>query len=250
MKFRYLGRSGLLVSRICLGTMTFGNKEWGCDQESSSAIVRKFIEAGGNFIDTANSYSNGEFGEDPRRRPRGLCARRSRDRDQGLDATDLGGDIARHLAKAHRRVVREEPQAPRHGLHRPLPVPRARSADADRGVDARDGRPRARGKGPLRRLLQLLRLADRAGERTGRAPRLVAAGLGAASLQPPPPRHRTRGAARMRRRGRRHDLLEPACGRHAQRQVPRAGQARPEVAHRHPGGDHPAPLLVRRRAAR
>jgi aryl-alcohol dehydrogenase-like predicted oxidoreductase len=60
MKFRYLGRSGLLVSRICLGTMTFGNKEWGCDQAGSSAIVRKFIEAGGNFIDTANSYSNGE----------------------------------------------------------------------------------------------------------------------------------------------------------------------------------------------
>ena len=60
MKFRYLGRSGLLVSRICLGTMTFGNKEWGCDQEGSSAIVRKYIEAGGNFIDTANSYSNGE----------------------------------------------------------------------------------------------------------------------------------------------------------------------------------------------
>lgn len=60
MKFRYLGRSGLLVSRICLGTMTFANKEWGCDQDASSAIVRKFIEAGGNFIDTANSYSNGE----------------------------------------------------------------------------------------------------------------------------------------------------------------------------------------------
>ena len=60
MKYRYLGRSGLLVSRLCLGTMTFGNKEWGCEQEGSSAIVRKFIDAGGNFIDTANSYSNGE----------------------------------------------------------------------------------------------------------------------------------------------------------------------------------------------
>jgi aryl-alcohol dehydrogenase-like predicted oxidoreductase len=60
MKYRYLGRSGLLVSRICLGTMTFGNAEWGCDQEGASAIVRKFIEAGGSFIDTANSYSAGE----------------------------------------------------------------------------------------------------------------------------------------------------------------------------------------------
>ena len=60
MKYRYLGRSGLLVSRICLGTMTFGNKEWGCDQETSSAIVRRFIEGGGNFIDTADVYSGGD----------------------------------------------------------------------------------------------------------------------------------------------------------------------------------------------
>jgi aryl-alcohol dehydrogenase-like predicted oxidoreductase len=60
MKYRYLGRSGMLVSRLCLGTMTFGNSDWGCDQKTSSAIVRRFIEAGGNFIDTANSYSAGE----------------------------------------------------------------------------------------------------------------------------------------------------------------------------------------------
>jgi aryl-alcohol dehydrogenase-like predicted oxidoreductase len=60
MKYRHLGRSGLLVSRLCLGTMTFGNSQWGCDQETSSAIVKKFVEAGGNFIDTANGYSGGE----------------------------------------------------------------------------------------------------------------------------------------------------------------------------------------------
>ncbi|SMQ62540.1 Predicted oxidoreductase [Devosia lucknowensis] len=60
MKYRYLGRSGLLVSRLCLGTMTFGNDQWGCDQDTSSAIVRRFIEGGGNFIDTADGYSAGE----------------------------------------------------------------------------------------------------------------------------------------------------------------------------------------------
>lgn len=59
MKYRHLGRSGLLVSRICLGTMTFGNKEWGCDQDAASAIVDRFVAAGGNFIDTANMYSGG-----------------------------------------------------------------------------------------------------------------------------------------------------------------------------------------------
>lgn len=60
MKYRYLGRSGLLVSRLCLGTMTFGNKDWGCDQETASAIVSRFVDGGGNFIDTANGYSDGE----------------------------------------------------------------------------------------------------------------------------------------------------------------------------------------------
>jgi aryl-alcohol dehydrogenase-like predicted oxidoreductase len=60
MKYRYLGRSGLLVSRICLGTMTFGNKEWGCDLETSRAIVKAFIDGGGNFIDTADAYSGGD----------------------------------------------------------------------------------------------------------------------------------------------------------------------------------------------
>lgn len=60
MKYRHLGRSGLLVSRICLGTMTFGNREWGCDEAASAAIVDRFVEAGGNFIDTADAYSAGE----------------------------------------------------------------------------------------------------------------------------------------------------------------------------------------------
>jgi len=60
MKYRYLGKSGLLVSRLCLGTMTFGNAQWGCDQDASSGIVRTFVEGGGNFIDTADGYSGGD----------------------------------------------------------------------------------------------------------------------------------------------------------------------------------------------
>ena len=59
MKYRYLGRSGLLVSRVCLGTMTFGMKDWGCDEATSKAILDRFIDAGGNFIDTADLYSFG-----------------------------------------------------------------------------------------------------------------------------------------------------------------------------------------------
>lgn len=60
MKYRYLGKSGLAVSRICLGTMTFGNKDWGCDFDEVQRMVDGFIEAGGNFIDTADMYAAGE----------------------------------------------------------------------------------------------------------------------------------------------------------------------------------------------
>ncbi len=59
MKYRYLGKSGLLVSRVCLGTMTFGNTEWGCDARTAREMTRTFIGAGGTFFDTADAYSGG-----------------------------------------------------------------------------------------------------------------------------------------------------------------------------------------------
>lgn len=60
MRFRYLGPSGLRVSELCLGTMTFGEDwGWGASKEESSAIFDCYVERGGNFIDTANGYTNG-----------------------------------------------------------------------------------------------------------------------------------------------------------------------------------------------
>ena len=56
-----LGRSGLRVSPLCLGTMTFGTEwGWGADEESSRAIFNRYIENGGNFVDTADGYTNGK----------------------------------------------------------------------------------------------------------------------------------------------------------------------------------------------
>ncbi|MCA9264047.1 MAG: aldo/keto reductase [Planctomycetales bacterium] len=63
MQYRYLGRSGLLVSRVCLGTMSFGAPDWGCNQAAATSITRQFVEAGGNFIDTADMYSGGQSEE-------------------------------------------------------------------------------------------------------------------------------------------------------------------------------------------
>jgi aryl-alcohol dehydrogenase-like predicted oxidoreductase len=56
MKYRYLGSSGLAVSRVCLGTATFGESEWGCDADASSEILNAYVEQGGNFVDTADQY--------------------------------------------------------------------------------------------------------------------------------------------------------------------------------------------------
>jgi aryl-alcohol dehydrogenase-like predicted oxidoreductase len=54
-----MGNSGLRVSELALGAMTFGTKEWGVDKAESLRVYEGFREAGGNFIDTANIYSGG-----------------------------------------------------------------------------------------------------------------------------------------------------------------------------------------------
>ena len=61
MRYKLLGKSGLRVSELCLGTMTFGEDwGWGATKDESRKIFDAFAEgAGGNFIDTANNYTNG-----------------------------------------------------------------------------------------------------------------------------------------------------------------------------------------------
>lgn len=60
MRYRLLGPSGLRVSELCLGTMTFGEDwGWGADKATSQQIFELFAERGGNFIDTSNNYTNG-----------------------------------------------------------------------------------------------------------------------------------------------------------------------------------------------
>ena len=56
-----LGRSGLRVSPFCLGAMTFGGDDmgWGATRQESTAIIDRYLELGGNFIDTANLYTQG-----------------------------------------------------------------------------------------------------------------------------------------------------------------------------------------------
>ncbi len=60
MQTTFLGTTGLRVSELCLGTMTFGTDwGWGADEATSRAMLDTYADAGGNFLDTANAYTGG-----------------------------------------------------------------------------------------------------------------------------------------------------------------------------------------------
>src|SRR6516164_4971 len=101
MEYTKLGRTGLDVSRICLGCMSYGggnlgNHAWSLPEEESRPFIKKALEAGINFFDTANRYSLGNSEE------------------------ILGRAI-------------KQPASARYGLCRPLSNPSFRPRHADRG---------------------------------------------------------------------------------------------------------------------
>ncbi len=57
--YRTLGRSGLVVSPLALGTMTFGVARWGMERPEAEAVFDAYVEAGGNLVDTADVYAGG-----------------------------------------------------------------------------------------------------------------------------------------------------------------------------------------------
>ena len=62
--YTLLGKSGLRVSPLCLGTMTFGTEwGWGSEEGTARQIFNRYLDAGGNFIDTADGYTNGKSEE-------------------------------------------------------------------------------------------------------------------------------------------------------------------------------------------
>lgn len=92
MRYNTLGRTGLVVSELCLGAMTFGNRPSGffqhdLDQTGSTALVRQALEAGVNFIDTSNNYTEGQSEEFVGEALRQLGHSRGGQRDQVVIAT-------------------------------------------------------------------------------------------------------------------------------------------------------------------
>ncbi|MGH9033789.1 MAG: aldo/keto reductase, partial [Acidimicrobiia bacterium] len=56
MEYRLLGRTGVRVTELCLGTMTFGRE---IEESASRAILDRYLHSGGNFVDTADVYGGG-----------------------------------------------------------------------------------------------------------------------------------------------------------------------------------------------
>ncbi len=217
MQLRTLGNSDLLVSEIALGSwLTFAV---GVDRATSEACVRRALDLGINFIDTANAYGRGAaetfLGEHPPgRRPRLLRAR-----DEGVlpDVRDRSRAERAADPQAARRLV----AAAAHRSRRPLPVPPLRHRDAARGDDGGAHRGGAGGQGPLHRVQRVVAEADpsRARARRCRALRVEPADV----LDAVAP---SREGAVRALRGERHrsDRLLSARARCAHRQVP-AGRA-------------------------
>ena len=93
-----LGRSGLPVSSLALGTMTFGNQAWGSPDDRSAAVLDAYLQAGGNFLDTADVYSGGRSEE-----LLGRLLRERRVRDEVVLATKWsfrGGNGRKNLHRA------------------------------------------------------------------------------------------------------------------------------------------------------
>src|SRR6476619_1432802 len=122
MKYTKLGRTGLDVSRICLGCMSYGggnlgNHAWSLPEEESRPFIKRALEAGINFFDTANRYSLGSSEE--------ILGRAIKDfarRDEIVIATKVYGRMRpgpkwrRPVAQGDHGRDRCEPAAPRHRL--------------------------------------------------------------------------------------------------------------------------------------
>ena len=186
MEYRRLGRTGLKVSELCLGTMQFG---WTADEATSFAVMDAFVEAGGNFIDTADVYSRWAEGNPggvseqiigrwmKARGNRGAIVLATKARGRMWDGPNGEGLSRGHLIRACEDSLRRLDT----DAHRPLSDALLRRRHADRRDDARAGRPGARRQGAL---LSGARTTPRGGwqRRSGRSDKLGLARYD--SLQP------------------------------------------------------------------
>ena len=239
MRYRTLGNSGCAVSELCLGTMTFGAET---DEKGAHAQLDRFVEAGGNFVDTADVYSSGASEEIIGRwfatvlgevtdsvvlATKGRFATGAHPNDNGTSTRHLSRALDASLERLGVEAVdlyqvhAWDPWTPLEETLRTL-----------------DGFVRA-GKIRYYGLLQLHRLAADQGRAHRAGPGPGRAGDPAAAVQPDRPRDRVGDRPGRARRGLGHAAVEPPGRRLADRQVPaRPASCRPDPAGRGPGARH------------
>ena len=130
MDYVRLGNTGLKVSRLCLGCMTYGSSKWRTwvlDEAEALPFFKQALEAGINFFDTADVYSQGES-----ERVTGKALKEFAKRHEVVIATKvngpMGGDPNNRgpVAQAHPGRHRRQPEAAGGRLCRPLPDPPVR----------------------------------------------------------------------------------------------------------------------------
>ena len=132
MHYRLLGNTGVYVSELCLGAMTFGT-QWEAigtlGQKEANALVHRSLEAGVNFFDTADVYSTARFGGDSRAARWRAAAEVVR--DEGARAMGPGGNDAAVAPAHHAAAEASSKAAGDHSstclpIHRTMPVATSR----------------------------------------------------------------------------------------------------------------------------
>ena len=233
MDYTHLGRSGLSVSRLCLGTMNFGPET---SEDDSHAIMDRALDARHQLLRHRERLrleeGRGRHRADHRPvvRPGRRAAREDRDRHQALRLDERLAQRHLPVRAQHPARVRRVAAAAADRLHRPLPDAPRRPVDAvGRDLGGVRG-PAPAGQGALRRLVQLRRLAHRARRRRRRG---AATSLGLVSEQSIynllHADGRARGAAGLPGlRPRRHPVV--AAARRAARRRPPQDRARASAA--------------------
>ena len=205
--------------------MMFG--AWGNpDHDEGIAIIHRALDAGINFIDTADVYSRGESEEIVGKALAGGTARQRHPRHQGPRHDGGRPQRVRQLPALDRARGREQPAAAAHRLDRPLPDPPPRVRHRHRRDARRAHRPGPRREGPLHRLLDVPAQPDRGGAMGGARARARALRVRAAAVLDARARGRERRAAHVPAPPDGRDPMEPAGRRVADRALPaRPGRA-------------------------
>ena len=234
MQYTKLGRTGLDVSRLCLGCMSYGEPgarqhPWTLDEAASRPFIRRALDARHQLLrHRERLFRRHQRGDRRPRAARVRAPRRGGHRHQGARPHAQGPQRRRLVAQGDPGRDRRQPEAARHRLRRPVPdPPLGPGTPIEETLEAlhdvvKAGKARYIGASSMHawQFSKALHLADEHGWT-----RFV---IDAEPLQPALPRGGARDAAALPRRGRRRDPVEPARARPADARLGR-GSARAET---------------------